>query len=238
MAARRQLVPSTRLVLLTPGRSGSTLLLSLLASTPGFRWDEEVLRTAKGDPTALLRRRAMRAAAAGYAAWGTSVHPEHLYPLLAEDPVEWVGRLHDSGYELVTLLRRNPLQHVLSAAIAWERSEWHYTAGDEPATEPIRLDPVSILREAALAERSAKEVRAMVADRSHLALFYEDDLRDSEGQQHTANRVLAYLGLPPAAVSTPLRRRPVGLLEQIANVDEVVTALRATRYAPFLDELD
>jgi hypothetical protein len=212
--------------------------MSLLGSVPGFRTDEEVLRTADGDPTAALRRRAVRAAAAGCRAWGTSVHPQHLLPLLAEDPVDWTGQLHDAGYDFVTLVRRNPLQHVLSAAIAWERREWHYIEGDDPSTEPIHLDPIAILREAALAERSVLEIRAMVAGRSHLALVYEDDLRDEPSQQHTANRVLTYLGLPAAEVSTPLRRRPIGLLEQIANADDIVRALRATRFAAFVDDLD
>ena len=212
--------------------------MSLLGSIPGVRCDEEVLRTATGDPRVALRRRATRAAVAVARAWGTSVHPEHLLPLLAGDPTEWVGRLHDDGHDLITLHRRNPLQHVLSAAIAWERQHWHYIDGAVPSTDQIRLNPLHILREAGLAERSGLEVRSMVADRSHLALVYEDDLRDDGAQQPTVDRVCTYLGLPRAAVSTPFRRRSVGLLEQIVNADEVVAALRATRYAPLVDELE
>src|SRR5581483_7314997 len=163
MVARRSLYPPVRFLLLTPGRAGSTLLMSLLGSAPGVRCDEEALRTSSGDPTSTLRRRAVRAAAAGATAWGTSVHPEHLLRLLADDPVEWVGRLHDDGHELLTLHRRNPLHHVLSAAIAWERAEWHYIEGAKPSTEPIRLDPMAVLREANLADERAQEVRRMVA---------------------------------------------------------------------------
>jgi hypothetical protein len=191
-----------------------------------------------GDPTAALRRRATRAAVVGARAWGTSIHPQHLLPLLAGDPLEWVGELHDAGHDLITLHRRNPLQHVLSAAIAWQREEWHYVKGAAPSTEPIRLDPLAVLREAGLAEQSALEVRRMVADRSHMALTYEDDLRDAGVQQKTVDRVCRFLGVSTAAVSTPLVRRPVGLLEQIANADEIVGVLRATRFAPFVDDLD
>jgi hypothetical protein len=238
VVARRSLVPSVRFLVLTPGRAGSTLLMSLLGSAPGVRTDEEVLRTAgSGDPAALLRRRARRAALGGVEAWGTSVHPEHLLSLVAGDPVLWAGRLHDDGYELVTLVRRNPLEHVLSAAIAWERGTWHDVGESVPSTEPVTLDPVPVLREAGLVVEAAALVQAMAADRSHLALVYEDDLREPDVQQVTVDRVFGFLGLPSVPVSSPFRRRSVGLLEQVANADEIVATVRATRFAPYLDEL-
>jgi hypothetical protein len=238
MARRGRLHPPIRFVILTPGRSGSTLLVSMLTSAPGFRSDEEVLRTATGDAGTALRRRSMRAAVAGATAWGTSIHPEHLLSLRAPEPVEFARSLHDDGYWIITLIRRNVLRHVLSAAIAWQRGLWHYVDGVSSEKEPITLEVPEVLRAAVEAERSANLVRSMAAERSHLALHYEDDLEHAEHHQATCDRIFRFLGVPSAEVSTPFHRRPVGLLEQISNADEVVSALRATRFAGFLDDLE
>jgi hypothetical protein len=77
----------------------------------------------------------------------------------------------------------------------------------------------------------------MAADRSHLALHYEDDLEQPEHHQATCDRIFRFLGVPSAPVSTPFRRRPDGLLEQISNADELLAALRSTRFEPFVDSL-
>jgi hypothetical protein len=238
MAIRRQAEPAVRFVVLTPGRAGSTLLISMLTSAPGVRTDEEVLRTATGDAVRALRRRSVRAAVAGADAWGTAVHPEHLLALRAPAPVEFARSLHDDGYRMITLIRRNVLHHVLSAAISWERGLWHYVDDTTTSHEPIRLDVVEILRAAVEAERSAETVRSMAAGRSHLALFYEDDLERPEQHQATCDRVFRFLGLPTTEVSTPFRRRPVGLLEQIANADELLAAIAATGFARYLPDLE
>lgn len=214
--------------------------MSMLASVPDVRCDDEALRTAMtGSASALLGRRAAWAGLAGASVWGTSVHPAHLMRLrlVGGDAVAWAGSMHDAGYELVTLVRRNPVQQALSAAIAWERGEWHYVDGARPSTDPITLDPLPVLKGVAIAAQAAFEVQAMAADRSHVALVYEDDLRDEAAQQATVDRVLTFLGLATAPVTSPFRRRSVGLLEQIANADEVLDALRQTRFAPFVDEL-
>ncbi len=214
--------------------------MSMLASVPGVRCDDEVLRTARtGSASALLGRRAAWAAVAGASAWGTSVHPAHLMRLrlVGGDAVAWAGSMHDAGYELVTLVRRNPLQQALSAAIAWERGEWHYRDGARPSTDPIRLDPVPVLRGVAVAAQAAFDVQRMAADRSHVALVYEDDLLSEATQQSTVDRVLTFLGLATAPVTSPFKRRSIGLLEQITNADEVLDAIRQTRFAPFVDEL-
>ena len=236
---RRSPHPPVRFVLLTSGRAGSTLLMTLLDSVPGVRCDEEVLRTGRGDPTARLARRAARAALGDVLAWGTSVHPEHLMPVLAGDPVDWVAALHDDGYELITLVRANPLAVAVSAVIADARGRWHVRNGEaQPETGSVRLDPLDVLRMAIQTERATEDVARMVAERSHLALVYERDLREADSHQATADRVLRFLGVDAAPVSSPLVRRAVPMLEQIDNLDEVRAVLRPTRFGALLEDID
>lgn len=236
---RGSVFPPVRFLLLTPGRAGSTLLMTLLAAVPGVRCDGEALRTVRRkDPTVLLARRAARAALGNATAWGTSVHPEHLLRQYVDDPVRWIASMHDEGYELITLVRENPLAVALSAVVADQRGAWHFLATERdpsPEQTPVRLDPMHVLRIAVQAEQSTEDVRRWVAERSHLALVYEDDLLEPEQHQPTADRVLRYLGIPVAPVSTPLRRQARPLAEQIENFDEVSAVLRQTRFAALLD---
>jgi hypothetical protein len=158
------------------------------------------------------------------------------------DRVRWAADLHDAGYELITLVRRNPLATALSALVAERRGVWHVVAGEEPVETNgptrLRVDPMHLLRAAITAERSTEEVWRMVDDRSHLALVYEDDLLEDHLHQATADRVLRFLGQPPARVSTPLRRRSRPLLEQVENLDELSAALDRTRFGPLLATID
>lgn len=241
VARRASPFPETRFLLLTPGRAGSTLLMTLLAAAPRVRCDDEVLREAVGDPTALLRRAAARAALGGVATWGTAVHPEHLLGLNTDERIRWAARLHDSGYELVTLVRRNHLAIAVSSVIAERRGVWHVVRGEEPSMDRmarVHIDPLHLLRVAITVERSTEEVRRMADDRSHLALVYEDDLLEAEAHQVTADRVLRFLGRPTAPVSSPLRRRTQPLLEQIDNLDELGAVLDHTRFGPMLPLVD
>lgn len=215
--------------------------MTLLGSVPGVRCDEEVLRIKRGEPTSLLARRAARAAFGDVHAWGTAIHPEHLLTRTVTDPVDWVGALHDDGYELITLVRTNPLAIALSSVIADQKGAWHFVEGHDARDRgpaKVLLDPMLVLQIAIQSERSTEDVRRWVAERSHLALVYEDDLREPDRHQPTADRVLRYLGLQTAPVTSPLRRRSVPLLEQIENLDAVAAVLRPTRFGPMLADID
>lgn len=224
-----------RYVILTPGRAGSFLLVTLLRSHPAIEADFELLRERVARPDLVLRRRAARAAAAGKRAWGFSVHPPHLYVNLIPDHGAWVAGLHDRGMRVVTLVRRNLVAQALSALVAGAQQQWHQRSPEE-TRPPVAIAPKEVLRNVQAAERDLHDVESLVAERSHLALTYEDHLRDPHVHQDTADRVFRFLDLDPAPVATSLVRRPAGFAEQISNWTEIADVLRLSGLAHHIDD--
>lgn len=234
---RRRAAPPVRFVLLTPGRSGSVLLLTLLASHPNIATDFELLARRTSRPDGVLGRAGARVAATRATTWGFSLHPQHLAVQAVSDPVEWCGRLHDDDWRFVTLVRRNVVHAALSSLLSKSTGRWHEvaTARDEP---PVAVDPVEALRVVNTLETATVDAERLVGDRSHLALWYEDDLRDEARHQSTVDRVCRFLGVAPAPVQTQLLRRSTPLRDRISNYAELVDVFAATRHGPRLAEAE
>ena len=235
--ARRVTVP-VRFIVLTPGRAGSILLLRLLDSHPRVICDNELFGrdpttapgTARrfGNSERMLTRASIRAVAARATAWGWSLHPAQLITQGVADPEGWCARFHDRGGRIVTLVRDNPVHQAVSALVASETGIWHRR--HEGPIKSVHLDPLQVLGAIHQAERAAQDVQRLIGDRSHLALRYEDALRDPGCHQDTADRVFGFIGLESVAVSADLRRRTVPLREQVANFNELDGMLANTPY--------
>lgn len=238
LAVRAGALPPTRFIILTAGRAGSVLLVTLLDSTPGIRCQSEVLGRSPfaNNPWRKLHRHAARAAAKSATAWGTSMHSDELLSERVEDPRRWIGRLHDSGFKIVTLVRDNPVRAGLSSVLASTRGEWHHRADAQPSS--VKLDPIVVLQTTVYWEELAAKVKTLVADRSHLAVTYENGLLTPEAQQETVARIRRFLDLPPATGSTPLVRLSTPLREQIENFDEVMDLLASTHLRDHLTGIE
>ncbi|MGH9137476.1 MAG: hypothetical protein ACRD0G_10575 [Acidimicrobiales bacterium] len=163
------------------------------------------------------------------------MHPAHLRHHGVTDLRSWCGQLHDGGDRIITLVRRNAARHALSALIMEAGGRPHHV-GRGVETTPIHLEPSDVLRVLNFAEEEALEVRRAVGHRSHLALCYEDDLRDPACQQVTAERALRFLGLEPAPLCTDLVRRATPFEDQIENYAEIAELLGVTPYGDRLTE--
>ena len=84
--------------------------------------------------------------------------------------------------------------------------------------------------ECAIADRHA--LAAMMAQRQHLALVYEDDLQHSEQWPATGARVCAFLGVAPAPLTSRVVKtwdRPYR--EVVTNYAEIMAAVAASPFA-------
>lgn len=225
-----------RFVLLTPGRSGSVLLLTLLASHPSIATDFELLAGRTSRPEHVLGRAAACASATRASAWGFSLHPQHLAVQAITDPVGWCGDRHDDDWRFITLVRRNVVHAALSSLLSTSTGRWHEVepAGDDPL---VAVDPVEALRVVNTLETATIDVERLVGDRSHLALWYEDDLRNQACHQRTVDRVCRILGVGTAPVQTQLRRRSTPLRDRISNYGELVDVFAVTRHGPQMAEV-
>lgn len=208
------------------GRSGSTVLESLLASTGHFAARGELL----GDghdrtrfPRALLRGHARRTGGRSLLCHVKIYHltrDRERAGSGALDPREFLRGLAGEGWRIIYLARTDRVRHVLSGLVAEARKDYH-KLDDRPVTTAVTVRRATL--EEWIAQRLALEEdeRAALAGLDYHEVVYERDLEQAAAQQHTIDRVLDFLDLPRRTVSTPFRKvnaRP--LREIVANYDE------------------
>lgn len=222
---------SPPVLIFAQGRSGSTLLESLLASTGHFASRGELLGEGHERvrfPHAFLRGHARRTRARSFLGHVKVYHlnRDRISAGAAPvDPHRFLQRLDGEGWRVIHLTREDRVRHVLSGLVAKARKDYH-KLDDRPERTAITLERVAF--EAALHERLAfaEEERAALEGVRHHTVIYERDLEQAAAHQRTIDGVLDFLGLPHRPVSTALRKinaRP--LADIIANYEEVAVWL-------------
>lgn len=229
----------TRFVILFPGRSGSTWLVSALDAHPAITAKGEVLDPLRPQgPEAQLEwtrsffrgRIVSRDRAVGF--------KTKLRDVLDQDGF---GRLlAEYDARLIYLDRRNDVKHAISRITARRLKDttgrWNRYDGDA-ALEPFAVDVDDF--ESRL--RAVEEEKATIAgyvgrqDRPLLHLDYEDLLADPTATFH---RILAFLGLPPAPIrGSTLKNTSDDLREVVTNFAALRARYAGTRYEPMFDEV-
>lgn len=218
---RLDVLGQRRFVIFGAGRSGSTLLVSLLDSNPGLICAGELLRVRRVAPRSYIDHRARLAEAD---AWGFKLLAYHLTAIHGRPPGPFLQSLHRDGFAIIHLTRRHLLAQALSNALARARSVWHLR-GDTPSpTTPVHLDLDDVAHHLAAAERQERVDALALADLPHLHVEYERDLLPAERHRATVARIGEFLGVPLDRADTTLRKVvPTDLRAVVTNYD----ALRA-----------
>ena len=219
-----------RFVIVTAGRTGSELLVSLLTSHPTIVCEGEIMSIPRAFPSASLLRRSAAARLRGRA-YGFKLLPDQARLQFRADPAGYLRDLHQKGFRIIHLERRDWLQQAISVLRA-VTTQFHYRRGEKAVFAPIHVDPVEVLSALAIFEDRVRFLRSALAELPTLELVYEDDLETPEQQASTVDRICAYLGLPPASVQADLvKLTPRSLAEQVENFEEVTALVGATRFA-------
>jgi LPS sulfotransferase NodH len=235
LARAPQTPPARRFVLFGRGRSGSTLLLSLLSSHPQVRCAGEELRYRTLAPAAHIRRVLAkgRAEVSGCKLLSYQMRSVHG---MAPD----TGFLRDlaaDGVDILYLKRENLLSHGLSNLYARARRAYHSTDARAGQGRKIHLDPAELIAWMEGSEALNAYEDAVLKGVDALPLTYERDLMTPEAQAATHARLLARFGLAHAPARTDLRKvTPRALPDLVDNSAEVLKALRGTRFARFIEE--
>jgi LPS sulfotransferase NodH len=224
--------PETRFVIFCQGRTGSSLLRSLLNSHPAVRCEGEILADPVADPLKFLEETARSSAKPVF---GFKVKIYQLADAQNVDPQEFLGDLRDRSYRIVYLRRNNLLRHAISNTFAEARRSYHdRSAGPRPS---LTVDPGQIIGVMQRRQKHLENEAAVLEGFDFLTVDYEKDLLDPMQHQSTADRVFTFLGIEPAAVETDLSRSVSGSLsERIANYDELAAALEDTEFSRFLTD--
>ncbi|MDX9952957.1 MAG: Stf0 family sulfotransferase [Anaerolineae bacterium] len=220
------------------GRSGSTLLASLLNSQSTIHCDGELFNTVH------------------WAAWKHALlaalqrHPKiylnfrrriiHLvrhsqvygFKLQLEQVIhtdQVLPELVREGWRILYLRRLSIFDAVMSNLVAQQTHRWHTHAGrEQPHGEVIVLDPQKFMDECSVRHRRSARCDAIVNPLPHLPLSYEDDLHSSQQWHSTVARICDYVGAaPPTTVSSTLVKtwnRPYR--ELVGNYDQLLELFR------------
>ena len=232
-------LPPKRFVIFGAGRCGSTLLVNLMNSLDSVHCDNEILNSRVPFPKLYVDACASR-----------SRSPVYGFKLLGyqikgvqriNNPEQFLLGLDRSGYKIIVLKRRNLLRHALSNIYARQK-KFHYRVWEKNKNKDkaIHIDVNEVLEWIVALDRGSKF-------RSHLfnnlpvlvSLTYEEDLLDNSRHQATVDKICDCLGILSTPVKTNLvKSTPLKLFELIQNYDELVEAVKASKYSHFLQSAD
>lgn len=237
-----------RFILLSGGRTGSTYLLSLLASHPSVRQCGEIIGEWKlRDPDKLARlleqglvphvQELLRPRPADGAVGAKILYYQLGKPYARHWGLPDVGPLldylvGDKDLHIIHLKRRNLLRVLASGAIAEKTQHYQLLDGDDPPEEcRVELTPA---RCRAMFEANTGYIRTYEElFRAHpfIEVYYESLVVDRAAQ---CDNILRFLGLPAATLSSPMRRQnDRSLSAMISNYDELKAAFAGTPWEPY-----
>jgi LPS sulfotransferase NodH len=235
-ALRVRGAPAHRFVIFAQGRTGSTLLTSLLDSHPDIRCADEILRRPRLDPVRHVERAARTTSGSAY---GFHVKCYQLSRLQRQD--DWAAfltTLHERNWKIIYLRRDNLFEHVISGFFAKAAGRYHYdTNGEERRPETLEIEPPRLMKWLEQRHRLRNEEVAALSGLPHIELVYERDLRDPEPRKLALDRAQELIGVPVRPLTTSLQKSVTKPLpELISNYAEIRALLADTPYAQYLPD--
>ena len=228
---RREL-PAPRFVVYAQSRSGGVLLCELLGSHSQIHCDLETLAYSVRDVHRYLRRSAL---AATRPAYGFKVKLDHLANRQKIDDVGgFLRRMHEDGWHIVYLMRRNLFRGAYSSLAYRVRGKAHlYSRPDGSAPPMPRFDVKieNIMSHMHQRQKLLKLEQETLKGLPYKTLVYEDDLYHPSDQQRAVGELVEWLGLMPEPLHTNLLpTTPRNLREVITNFDELKAWLQGTEF--------
>lgn len=228
--------PQHKFMIFAQGRTGSTLLTSLLDSHPDILCDREIFYYPKLFPYAYAERRAR---ASGAAAYGFKVKIYQLPHMFGVTAPQFLDRFEEMGYKIIYLQRKNIVLHSFSNEFAMETKAHHFKAGDKERNVRFAIPPDRFLRSCTFRLNVLQDELRNLEGRDYLNITYEDDLQPKAGTWDAlSEKIIPFLGVTPGKLSTPIRKSvqkpPSAYLE---NVEALHDALIGTPFAEYADSL-
>lgn len=230
---RDNTVPEKRFLIFGRGRSGSTLLTSLLDSHTEITCLGEILRYKAMSPRRQLDHALSVAKTKVSGCKFLSYQMRSIHGMGTES--DFLKSLHDEGVTIIYLKRTNLVRHAVSNLYARKRQAYHSSDKRAAQVKKITIKPDEIFAwmegSAALNDYEA----AVLANTPHLALTYEDNLSAQTDQFDTYKTLLDTFELPFEEPETKLKKvTPKQFDALIENHEELVGALEQSKYAEFL----
>ena len=114
-----------RFCIFAQGRSGSTLLTTLLDQHPHIKCEGEVLANSVGNAHHFIQGKSIQYSSKKLA-WGFKVKHHQLTKHQKIDPQTFLKKLSQEGWKVIYLRRENIVLQALSTLIGMSRGKWTY----------------------------------------------------------------------------------------------------------------
>lgn len=235
---RPKRTPAKKFIIFGTGRSGSTLLVSLMDSNSHIFCDNEIYHRKVMFPKTY---REARAKLANKEVYGFKLLMYHISLKLGipnEKFGDYLQSLVDDGYQIIHLRRHNVVRQALSNVYARHRGQFHSNS-----TVGKKTDQKMVVQLAEL-ERWIRDIEEqahweleLLRDIPHLSLSYEADLETQSAHGQTLKRVSQFLGVTVEPPETALKKvTPKSLDSFIVNHQEVLALLDRYGWGHYLED--
>lgn len=228
-----------KLVIFAQGRTGSSLLESLLCSTGHFSQTSEPFNVKrKGEvwfPRIFIE---------GYSKMVNS--PNFLFHVkcyqLTEDrakpydPHKLLKALEEKGWKIIYLKRENKFLHALSCIIMQKRGKSN-KKDDKKEKLNLFLDLKDLEKRINTRIKYDKNELDYLKGTKFKEVIYEEDLLSTDAQNRTVKDILNWLNLEYRKPHTPYKKvNAAPLSSQISNYDDLVEFLKEKNWTPYIEQ--
>ncbi len=229
-----------KVVIFGQGRTGSTLLESLIESTGYFKKNGELLTSKYIEVLWPLKFILGKAKIAGKESF---IFHLKIYHLTADrktpvDPSEFINYLYKAGWKVIYLNRKNKVRHVLSNLVADQRGGYHKHDGK---TEKFKLNIDLDQFDMMINNRFmyTKQEREILSNIDYHEIVYEEDLQKQEKHKDTIEGIAKFLSLDHDSIKVNTSHKKVNtqsLSDLIVNHEEFIAHLKSNGWYHFINE--
>jgi LPS sulfotransferase NodH len=220
-----------RFAIIGNARTGSNYLLDGLKTSPAIRMYHEIFAAHNREVgkdfekvlSTLFQKESKLIRLVGFKVF---------YNHLTDD--EWQKLAAYRDLKVIHLTRKNRLRTVLSLEIAFKTGRWTRSGkSGAPEEKRILLDPLKVIGRIEQIEAGEAATRLRFCDRPILEVIYEELVRSPREVFSSVGAYLGVTGIDPSRIRIK-RQNPENLAQLIVNYDEIEAALKATRFAEYL----
>ncbi len=227
---RTNLPLEKKFLILSSGRSGSTLLENILASNSNIHCEGELLRGKNFKPKKVVK---LTEQTCPTSIFGFKLLTYQLLEIQTaiNNKKNFLYHLVEDGYKIIYLERSNSLLQALSVLYAMRRNVWHYKNEAKVKDFKMRLDPETLADTVLDFEIFKDQEKKLLEHIPYLYINYEEELNKANNLPATIDKLSNYLELPFSTPTIGLKKvTPVQLSNYVSNYREITSFIKSEKH--------